>query len=82
MSKQVNCSLTISGWRIGFNKVEFTKMLKAEFGLGLTDAKTITDRILNQELVELQVDLEGYERIAKRATDLGAVVVQTEVACR
>ncbi len=84
MNLQVNRPLIISGWNIGFRKVEFTKMLQSELGLGLSEAKGTTDKVLEKELVELHVSGQNYARIVELATELGVVVLgnETEAACR
>jgi ribosomal protein L7/L12 len=66
-------TVTISGWFYGFQKVNFTKLLKSELGLTLKPAKTITDRILDGELVELEVPDEQVDRLLAAMTDLGAI---------
>jgi hypothetical protein len=84
MNLQVNRTLIINGWNIGFRKVEFTKMLQAELSLGLADAKKTTDRVVDRELVELHVSDQSYTRIVKLAANLGAVVLdkETEATCQ
>ena len=75
MKPDGDSNLIISGWKIGFEKIEFTKMLREELGLGLLEAKTITDTVLERKRVELPLGGKDQDRIAKRATALGAVVV-------
>ena len=48
-------TLRISGWRPGLRKVSMTEALRSSLGIGLAEAKSITDRVLNGEIVELGV---------------------------
>jgi ribosomal protein L7/L12 len=84
MSVESNRRIVFQGWEIGFQKVNFTKMVREELGLGLFDGKSITDRVLAGDRVELVVSSEKYEMVAKRAGDLGAVVLteNVEAICR
>lgn len=74
MSVDLKHTLVISGWQIGFNKVEFTKMLKVELDMGLNEAKATTDAVVDGTLLELPIGDRDFERIAKRAVELGAIV--------
>jgi hypothetical protein len=84
MSVESNRKIVFQGWEIGFQKVNFTKMIREELCLGLFDGKSITDRVLAGDRVELLVSSEKYEVIAKRAGDLGAIVLSEnlETTCR
>ena len=84
MNLQVDRTVIIKGWNIGFKKVEFTKMLQSELGLGLSEAKNITDRVVDKDLVEFHVSGQDYARVVKLATELGVIVFekQAEAACR
>ena len=76
--------LVIVGWNVGFQKVEFTKLLRCNFGFSLTEAKSITDKVLDGERAELAVDRGDRSRIANEATALGAIVAEEnkEATCR
>ena len=45
--------LVVHGWKIGFQKVSMTKLLREEFGYSLSEAKAITDSILENKQVRL-----------------------------
>jgi hypothetical protein len=63
----------LRGWEPGFNKVEFTKLMKAEVGVGLSAAKNLTDRLLAGETIIIWVcDLQ---RTIDQARTLGATVL-------
>ena len=47
--------VTLTGWNVGFKKVQFNQFLRARWGLGLAEAKTVVDRVLNDERVELEL---------------------------
>ena len=66
-------TVLISGWHYGFQKVNFTRLMKSDMGMTLRPAKTTTDRILDGELVELEVPDEQVEDLFAKMTDLGAI---------
>lgn len=65
-------TILISGWNDGFQKINFTHLMKAELGLTLHPAKQITDRIMNNELVEVQVSEGQADHMISKMTNLGA----------
>jgi len=67
--------LHLHGWQVGFNKVEFTKLMKEEVGLSLSDAKRITDRLLAGETVIVEV--HNQMKVANQARELGAIVLDS-----
>jgi len=42
--------VVIIGWNVGFQKVEFTKMLKSKLGYSLTEAKAVTDAAVDNQI--------------------------------
>lgn len=82
MTDTSSSTLVISGWHVGFQKIEFTKFLRQNFGLSLTEAKSITDNILHGEPADLEVDRSGRARIANEAAALGAIVAEQEATCQ
>jgi hypothetical protein len=51
------------GWEVGMRKIPFTKLLNEKAGLSLTDAKSIKDRLVdNNEIVEIEI---ADENLAK-----------------
>jgi hypothetical protein len=74
-SVEPHCStLIVEGWNKGFNKVAFTKMLQKEFGFSLTIAKVMTDQLLENKLLVIDIADADIERINALAQDLGAIV--------
>jgi hypothetical protein len=67
-------NLVIDGWRVGFNKVAFTKLLQQELNLSLSVAKGMTDQVLEGKSVAISVANEDKERVASLAQGLGAIV--------
>jgi ribosomal protein L7/L12 len=65
-------TVLVSGWKPGFQKIEFTKLLRAEFGYSLTQAKGMTDAVMGGNGVEFQVPACEAERIAAAMEGLGA----------
>jgi hypothetical protein len=66
-------TVLISGWHYGFQKVSFTRLMKSEMGLSLRPAKTITDRILDGDPVELEVPDDQVGHLFEAMADLGAI---------
>jgi len=56
-------TIEITGWVPGFLKVSCTKLLQAQVGLGLADAKSVTDAILDRrpQLIQLPSDVAAND---------------------
>jgi ribosomal protein L7/L12 len=67
-------ALLIEGWSEGFNKVAFTKMLQREFGFSLTEAKNMTDQVLERTPLTINVVSADIKRISSLAQQMGAIV--------
>jgi hypothetical protein len=65
-------TVLISGWKVGFQKIQFTQLLQREFDYSLSRAKGITDSVVDRKTVELQVPEDGAERLILAMTQLGA----------
>jgi hypothetical protein len=57
--------LVINGWNIGLNKVLLTNTLRTDFGYSLSEAKAITDQVLNNQEIRIP-----FERTSMEADDL------------
>ena len=68
----------VSGWNVGFQKVEFTKFLRSEFGYSLAEAKAATDAVLDNQEVALRIPDREVRRISARLTELDAKFVLKE----
>jgi len=66
--------LVIKGWNVGLNKILLTKMLRTEFGFSLSEAKSITDRVLGNEEIRIPLDESSPsgEDIVKALCEIGA----------
>jgi predicted nucleic acid-binding protein len=69
-------TVTISGWKVGFQKVRFTELLRGELGYSLSKAKAATDDVLDYRHLELAVPDAAVDRLMARLSDLGAEVHQ------
>lgn len=66
----------ITGWRPGMQRVSMTRAIREHAGLGLGDAKSRTDHMLDGEEVTLELgDLKAAETLAGMLRDLGAEAV-------
>lgn len=46
------------GWEVGMKKISFYKMLKNNSHLSLKEAKSVSDRLLNNEVIEIEFENE------------------------
>jgi ribosomal protein L7/L12 len=61
----------IIGWRKGLQKIPMTKLVQKYTSLGLSEAKSVTDRVLNGEVIVLTVN--GDEEAASLVEQLKAI---------
>ena len=66
--------LVINGWSIGLNKIELTKALRAEFGYSLSEGKSITDQVVDNEEIRIPFDRAPSvaEDFVRRLREIGA----------
>ena len=62
----------ITGWRPGFLKVSCTKTLRAATGLGLVEAKAVTDGVLHDERQRVEVSDARARQLVLSLRELGA----------
>ena len=67
-------AIVVSGWNVGFQKINFQRTLRREFGYTLASAKDACDAILNGQRLELHVQDSEYLRILSELIKLGAKV--------
>ena len=65
--------LAVTGWNTGFQKVEFTKLLREELGYSLSGAKDLTDAVLDGEPIHLNFPDERFDEAVGTMSELGAV---------
>jgi ribosomal protein L7/L12 len=70
----------ISGWKIGFEKVQFTMLLRHGLGLSLSAAKDLTEAVLRHEAVELKIPEAQAELLLSEMSRLGAHCAATVAA--
>jgi hypothetical protein len=68
-------TVAISGWNNRFQKVKFTELLRRDFGYSLSDAKTATDAVVDNQRLELQVQHDELQQILSELSRLGAKFV-------
>jgi ribosomal protein L7/L12 len=64
--------IILCGWNLGFNKVALTKLLRAEVGYSLPQAKSITDAVADRQSVTIEVADDQIDRLAFELNELGA----------
>ena len=69
-------TVLITGWQPGLLKVSMTQSIQARARIGLREAKSVTDRVLDGEHVALDLpDAESAASLAHELRGLGATVV-------
>jgi ribosomal protein L7/L12 len=63
--------IVLSGWNPGFNKVGLTKLLRAQLGHSLRRAKTVTDAVLEGQLVTVEVADGEAKKFINQINSLG-----------
>jgi hypothetical protein len=67
--------VVLTGWKPGFRKVEFTKLVQSKTGMPLKDALGQTGRVLNGEVIAFELPTPDEARsFADEARALGATV--------
>ncbi len=69
----------ITGWQVGLQKISMTKIIQRYTALGLSDAKSVTDRVLDGKTIVLTVvrDEEAVELVENlKAVGADARVMQ------
>ena len=67
-------TIIVSGWNVGFQKINFQHKLRHEFDLSLSSAKNACDAVLDGKRLELHVQDSEYLRIGSELIQLGAKV--------
>jgi ribosomal protein L7/L12 len=70
--------MVITGWNVGFQKIEFTKTVRKELSCSLTEAKGITESVLDRRPVEIEISEERFDPVSAILRELGAVVHEEE----
>jgi ribosomal protein L7/L12 len=63
--------LTILGWREGFLKISFIKLLQRDAGFGLAEAKQATDEVLDDKAIRVRVPTDRRDGFIAEAKALG-----------
>jgi hypothetical protein len=67
--------LSITGWHPGLKKIQMTKLVQAHAHLGLKDAKTMTDRVLDGDVITLQCqNMTAAREFAHELQLIGAII--------
>jgi ribosomal protein L7/L12 len=69
-------TVVIFGWSGGFQKVEFTKLLRHELGFSLSEAKSKTDAVLQNQRIELRLHKAEVDQVLVKLNQLGAKFVR------
>jgi ribosomal protein L7/L12 len=73
-------TVEITGWRVGFNKVACTEIVRAASGLGLADGKRITDGVLAGTTQRIAVPSDDIaQRLVRNLAEIGAVAAVSSI---
>ena len=64
--------IILYGWSNGFKKIAHTKLLRAELGYSLLQAKSITDAVVDCQSITIEVGDDQIERLVFELSELGA----------
>ena len=65
--------LAVTGWDVNFQKIEFTKLLREELGYSLSEAKALTDAVLDSRPINLSFADERFDAAVAAMSKIGAV---------
>ena len=65
-------TIEVQGWNVGFQKIQFTELLRGAFGYSLSSAKAATNAVLDRKTIELQVADDACGQLLPRLVELGA----------
>jgi hypothetical protein len=71
-------TVEVFGWDVDFQKVAFTKLLKSDLGYSLSEAKSATDAVVNNQRIVLKVGEAGVDGLLSKLNELGAKVVRKD----
>lgn len=63
----------ITGWKPGFNKVQFNHLIRECCGFGLAEAHRIVCSLTEGEILLLEIPNEKFDYFCKEAKELGAI---------
>ena len=70
--------IRMTGWRVGLRKVSMTQALQQYAGLSLTNAKHITDRVLDGFTIDISMDIDKAILLRQVLDQLGAEVIVSD----
>jgi len=75
MIKTMKNKVTFKGWKVGMQKIPFTKLLNEKGNLSLREAKSVKDRLVNDdEIITLEFKDEDEAKIIyKESKELGVI---------
>ena len=65
-------TIEVVGWNVGFQKVEFTLLLRKQLSYSLTEAKRCTDAVLDHHVIQVNVPESDLLSMLRSMQALGA----------
>ena len=65
--------IKFTGWNKNMNKIKFIHLLNEQADLSLKESKEIKDRIVDGEVIEIEVHDEKVKAIISEATAFGVI---------
>ncbi|CAB3789739.1 hypothetical protein LMG28138_02873 [Pararobbsia alpina] len=66
-------TIRITGWKAGFNKVQFGSLLRECCGFSLSERKRQVDSILQGDVITIEIAPDRCEHFLQSASYLGAI---------
>lgn len=63
----------ITGWKPGFNKVQFNRLIRECSGFGLAEAHRMVCSLTEGKVLSLEISNEKLDYFCKEAKELGAI---------
>ena len=64
-------TIVITGWNRGFKKVSLTTLLQTELKYSLSEAKRVTDAVLNNQRIAIELPEELSTRLIETLNEIG-----------
>ncbi|MGJ7610357.1 MULTISPECIES: hypothetical protein [unclassified Variovorax] len=67
-------SVKLTGWKVGLKKISLAKVIQDALGGSIFDAKKIVEKVLQGEIISLEIPNEVFEDFIKYAQQAGVVL--------
>ena len=64
-------TILLTGWKEGIKKVSLTLLLHEHANYSLSEAKAVTDAVINNRVVRLELTDEQFSRVMSKLGEIG-----------